>query len=116
MPSSWAFSLEGDPDPPRISLFLLWLLSYEQALTELDAMSLESIQHELAMFLKSYLTGLGVDLPHGYTWKDLVSELSQGKTDKEYLLGILADMIKEGTRSEWTVKALQILDRRRRGP
>lgn len=76
-------------------------------------MSLESIRDDLAMFLKIYLTGLGADLPHGYTWKDLVSELSQGSTDKEYLLGILADMISEGKGSEWTINALQILDRRR---
>lgn len=86
--------------------------SYEQALTELNAMSLDTIRHELEMFMKIYLTGLGADLPHGYTWGDLVSELSQGSTNKEYLLGILADMIREGTRSEWTIKALQILDRR----
>lgn len=54
-----------------------------------------------------------VDLPHGYTWGELVSELSQDSTDKEYLLDILADMIRKGIRSEWTIKALQILDHHR---
>lgn len=81
----WVFYLVERGIVTLHELIALYCGSPEQALIELSKMSLYTLRCDLEIFLKTYLIGNGVDLPHGYTWGELVSELSQDSTDKEYL-------------------------------
>ncbi len=69
----------------------------------------EALRVDIQLLLNGYLLNLGQRMPLGHSWKELAQEIHGGSDDKEFLLSIIWDNVKNGTASEWVLVALQIL-------